>query len=560
MGGANPWGTLSDMITKRVQDNRARKQKVEDQERDNQMKIIMSGVQAHAQNGTLTDDMIQQAQAQMQKLVPKDSIPLIEGWYKVMSMMGRARKGAKGKGNPNTPAAAPAGPGQAATPNAAPNPSPAQPAAPGANKPQTGMFPNATDMGTAAGQQQVAQEKVVRQDRQTAVDAARKWYEGRGQQMPEGESRAMQLWALTGHFPPAALGRTRMHPVTVMGENGELVPALQVEEGDDTGKVIGPDGQEIVNPKVASKWKPRTGWAKDAKGKFYSFAIDPATNQPIKGTEDYNALPPSQYLDHYKEGMYYFTDDSGNVHSVPNPTHTGVSIPSGGDGSGAGSAAVPPSMRGPASKSASSTRSSTGTATGASANSGSSGQPKSKSGDRIVGTKDTGVLNSQAQKVITTTQPVLDQVDRLVSDIDRLGLQDNNDSGYLFTSMMKYKFGKASPDGSLGNDIAGLSLGSVVEAASALGGSSRSLTALKKALQHTPNPWVDSPKLMREKLQTIKERLDDIVKDANEYGRKRQPSTAGPASAVPASIKEPQKKASSASSGKGTEDDPIVIQ
>ena len=80
---------LSDMIHDRVSEARQRKQKVEDQERDNQMKIIMSGVQAHAQNGTLTDDMIQNAQAQMQKLVPKDSLPLIEGWHKVMGMVSR---------------------------------------------------------------------------------------------------------------------------------------------------------------------------------------------------------------------------------------------------------------------------------------------------------------------------------------------------------------------------------------------------------------------------------------------------------------------------------------
>ena len=528
---------LSDMIQGKVADARARKQKSEDQERDNQMKIIMSGIQAHAQNGTLTDDMIQNAEAQMGKLVPKDSIPLIQGWNKVMGMVSRKRGQNKQGGQP-----AQAAPGKAATPNPAPPTPQAQPAgAPGASGAQNppsapsapsapgakpSMFPSATDMGTAAGKQQAAQEQVLRKERLSSADAANKWYESQGKTMPEGERQAMQLWAITGHFPPAAFGRTKMHPVTVMGENGELVPALQVTEGDDAGIVIGSDGKPIDNPKIASKWKPGRGWAKDAKGKFYSFAIDPATNQPIKGTEDYSALPPSQYLDHYKEGMYYWTDDSGNVHATPNPTHTGVVT----SGSGApmgkqpgekssgkpAAAAVPKSLYGPS-------------------KSGSGG------GGRVVGTKDTGVLNSPAQTVITKTQPVLDQVDRLVSDIDRLGLQDNNDSGYLFTSMMKYKFGKASPDGSLGNDIAGLSLGSVVEAASALGGTSRSLTALKKALQHTPNPWVDSPKLMREKLVTIKERLQDIVHDANEYGRKRQPSTSGAAS-VPANMRGPQSQ------------------
>src|SRR5258708_31935129 len=98
---------------------------------------------------------------------------------------------------------------------------------------------------------------------------------------------------------------------------------------------------------------------------------------------------------------------------------------------------------------------------------------------------------------------------------------------------------KATPQGRLAHARGGLYLGSGVEAASALQGSSRAIVALKKALVHTPNPWVDSPKLIKEKLTTIKERLSDVVQDANEYARKRQPSTAGPAStqAVPPGMK-----------------------
>lgn len=576
---------LSDMIQSRVQDNRKRKQQAEDQARNDQMSVLMTGAMTRAQYGKLSDDQFKQFQEQMQKLVPKDSIPLIEGLGKVINLVNRKRKqsgeqsgGQAGQSGQaattqaplpsgqsvdpgmilrpantnlpqNTPRQGLASQGQAATPNGGQpgqSPSADAPTAPTAQnppapKPPMSMFLSSTDMGTAAGEQQVAQEQVIRQDRMASAEAANKWYESQGKTMPEGERQAMQLWAITGHFPPAAFGRTKMHPVTVMGENGELVPALQVTEGDDVGKVIGANGQEIENPKIASKWKPGRGWAKDDKGKFFSFAIDPATNQPIKGTEDYSALPPSQYLDHYKEGMYYWTDDSGNVHATPNPTRTGVVTSGSGTPMGKGTPnpnapAVPSFIRGPGKKSSgASARASSGGTTAAKSKSGGG------SGDRVVGTKDTGVLNSPAQTVITKTQPVLDQVDRLVSDIDRLGLQDNNDSGYLFTSMMKYKFGKASPDGSLGNDIAGLSLGSVVEAASALGGTSRSLTALKKALQHTPNPWVDSPKLMREKLVTIKERLQDIVHDANEYGRKRQPSTSGAAS-VPANMRGPQSQ------------------
>jgi hypothetical protein len=125
-----------------------------------------------------------------------------------------------------------------------------------------------------------------------------------------------------------------------------------------------------------------------------------------------------------------------------------------------------------------------------------------------------------AQSTIVSAAPVMDQISGLLKDIDDLKLGDNNKSGYLLASRAAYALGHASPEGSLGKDIAGLSLGSVVEAASTLKGASRSVLALKKALEHTPNPWVDSPKLMKEKLETIKSRLKDVMDDAYKYGKK----------------------------------------
>jgi hypothetical protein len=129
-------------------------------------------------------------------------------------------------------------------------------------------------------------------------------------------------------------------------------------------------------------------------------------------------------------------------------------------------------------------------------------------------------LIPEAQKTIIAASPVMDQIDGLLKDINDLKLGNNNSSGYLLGPRAKYAIGIASPEGSLGKDIAGLSLGSVVEAASVLKGTSRSVLALKKALEHTPNPWVDSPKLMKEKLETIKARLKDVMDDAYKYGKK----------------------------------------
>lgn len=137
-------------------------------------------------------------------------------------------------------------------------------------------------------------------------------------------------------------------------------------------------------------------------------------------------------------------------------------------------------------------------------------------------------LSASAQTAIQTALPVQKQIEGLIEDIDNLKLDKNNTPGYLLPARLKYAMGVASPEGDLGRDIAGLSLGSVIEAASVLKGSSRSIQALKIALQHTPNAWVDSPQLIREKLQTIHDRFEDVIQSAKEYGTKSGlPNTGG---------------------------------
>lgn len=129
-------------------------------------------------------------------------------------------------------------------------------------------------------------------------------------------------------------------------------------------------------------------------------------------------------------------------------------------------------------------------------------------------------LAPAAQTTISSTVPILNQANKMISDIENLGLQKNNTPFYLAPARAKYALGMASPEATLGQDIAGLSLGSVVEAASALKGSSRAIQALQIAMQHTPNPWTDSPMQLHQKLTTIKERLQDIVDLAKQYGTK----------------------------------------
>jgi hypothetical protein len=138
-----------------------------------------------------------------------------------------------------------------------------------------------------------------------------------------------------------------------------------------------------------------------------------------------------------------------------------------------------------------------------------------------------------ARKVTQLVEPVIAQTDRIMDQIKKLGLDNNNQAGYLLRQRAEYMAGRAAPAGTLGASIADLSLGSVLEATSALSGSSRSYNALKKALEHTPNPWVDSPQLMYQKLTEIRQRLADMDEEARTGGM-RALGTTGGAQASPA--------------------------
>lgn len=204
--------------------------------------------------------------------------------------------------------------------------------------------------------------------------------------------------------------------------------------------------------------------------------------------------------------VYHWVDNAGKVHETPYTT-TSKRIPNGSPASAAppDSKIVTPSTSHPAAG---------GRSNPSPAANGLIGN------DRVIGT---GKLPAGPLKVITTTQPVLDQTQRMIDRIDKLGLANDNTSGYLAKDYLQYKLGKATDPGTLGNDIAALSLSSVVDATSALQGGSRALPALRLAMVHTPNPWIDSPKLLREKLVTIQSRLQDIVNEAKSAGNGAPP-------------------------------------
>ncbi len=142
-------------------------------------------------------------------------------------------------------------------------------------------------------------------------------------------------------------------------------------------------------------------------------------------------------------------------------------------------------------------------------------------------------LQSWAQQTVVQTQDRLQQVQRLKQKIEDLKLQDNNQPGFLATSRLGYAMGMTSDEGSLAAEISNIELQRVVNAATILKGSSRAYAALSQAMVHTPNAWVDSPKLMYQKLGTIESNLNDMQRDAIQYGQKNERSNEMPTTPAP---------------------------
>jgi len=136
--------------------------------------------------------------------------------------------------------------------------------------------------------------------------------------------------------------------------------------------------------------------------------------------------------------------------------------------------------------------------------------------------KDTS-LSPKAQQVLMETEPTLQQVDQLIAKLEPMR---NDNSTRLTLSRIGYALGKASPVGSLADDISKLELDRVVAGARVLKGSSRAYQALELAMKHAPNAWVDTPQLMYNKLTNIRQNLADVENDAKNLGTSKLSSAA----------------------------------
>jgi hypothetical protein len=365
--------------------------------------------------------------------------------------------------------------------------------------------------------------------------------------IPMGEGEAMQSQYMSQMGDQAQAERAKIDEA-VQTYKGESALKVQEPGQELTGQyetLKGIYGEDEAKKMMAAKYQgaagraqmPKPIWIQDPNNPAEQIRAweDPVSHE-IRGqdgepVENAQKVVPTM-LPRYRESYYTYTDDAGQVHQVPVESRSGVSMPGGQS----------PAAKKPGSALPGPEQPLRSTGTPATHQKNVAAPPTQGGGGRVIGTKNTGLLTTQAQTVLEATSPVVEQVDRLLGDIKNLKLEGNNTPGYLSWARMKYGLGISSPEGTLGKDIAGLSLGSVVEAASVLKGASRSLAALKVAFEHTPNPWKDSPQLMAEKLKTIRERLQDVINDAQKYGQKR--------SALPS----PEKQ------GTGTKDDPIIVK
>jgi len=122
------------------------------------------------------------------------------------------------------------------------------------------------------------------------------------------------------------------------------------------------------------------------------------------------------------------------------------------------------------------------------------------------------------QKLISEIDPRLKSIRGLKARLEKAKNDDRR--GYFTKARIQYKTGAAGGDGQLANDIAELSFTGLQSAGQLIKGMSRAHNVLEKGLEHTPNVWIDSPKLIYEKLTQLEDRLKEARTSAMEDGRK----------------------------------------
>src|SRR5882757_50899 len=132
--------------------------------------------------------------------------------------------------------------------------------------------------------------------------------------------------------------------------------------------------------------------------------------------------------------------------------------------------------------------------------------------------QDGEALGPTAQKTLMETAPVHDQIQELMQQFD--ATKGDNTPFKHAGDRAKYAIGISTQAGDAADTIAKLELTRVQGAARVLKGSSRAVQALNLAMKHLPNVWVDSDKLIHDKLSNLDDALQQIEDAAYTYGKK----------------------------------------
>lgn len=181
---AGPWGTLSNMITKKIGDARAKATAMKDQ----QTQATWKAWDGIMQNPNSTPEERDRARDEMKKLVPKDSVPIVEGYHKMVNALhghkqvkeasGGGAGGGQAQAQPaSQPAAQPAAQPSPGTPQppgtsggGAPNPALATPNAAPAVPPSLGKMMSDVASPERTGAAEGAQAKAKAQAMTGAPD------------------------------------------------------------------------------------------------------------------------------------------------------------------------------------------------------------------------------------------------------------------------------------------------------------------------------------------------------------------------------------------------------
>lgn len=249
--GPTPWNVLSDAITKKIGSMRERAQKAKDQETQTEYKA-WEGI---LNNPASSEEERQSALDHMKKTVPKEAIPILEGYHKVVGAVHKMRKSGKGGGgqpaqggqpssgtSPQQGSPTPAPPTSTGS-GAGAGPSPGQASEltlPKALSNVAGRTP--TQAGKAEGEQTVARDAVVLKAKREAAEETIKAIEAKGLKIPD-EVKAEILSQPTGAIPAgvmrpkASANAPKKAPKMVYGPGGQFrgVTDPEDKENDQPG-------------------------------------------------------------------------------------------------------------------------------------------------------------------------------------------------------------------------------------------------------------------------------------------------------------------------------------